>query len=282
MVSQAEKGRIFRELHHQPGAFLIPNPWDAGTARLLEMLGFTALASTSAGHAFSQGLPDNGVSLEPTLRHLADLSAATELPVSADLGNGFGIDPESIAETIRLAAAAGVVGASIEDTTGEMESPIHDLGLAIERIRSAVDVARGLSFPFTLTARADNYVVGRPDLKDTIRRLQAFQDAGADVLYAPGLKTLEEIRIVVASVDRPVNVLMGFADVAFGVAELSGLGVKRVSVGGSLARAALGAFLRASREMRECGTFSYGRDAVSSKEIDAMLQQGLSGGNEGK
>jgi 2-methylisocitrate lyase-like PEP mutase family enzyme len=276
MLSQAEKGHMFRNLHHQQRSFLIPNPWDAGTARLLEWLGFSALASTSAGYAFSQGLPDAGVSRSRVIHHLADLTAATNLPISADLENGFGDSPDVIAETIRLAAAAGVVGASIDDTTGSVNAPLHERGLATERIRAAVEAARGLNIPFTLTARADNYMVGRLDLGDTIARLQAYQDAGADVLFAPGLKTREEIATVVGSVDRPVNVMIGFPDMDLTVAELADLAVKRVSTGGSLARAALGAFLRASRELRDTGTFSYAHDAVSFKEITEMLQQALS------
>lgn len=276
MLSQAEKGRMFRDLHHQQRSFLIPNPWDAGTARLLEYLGFSALASTSAGYAFSQGLPDAGVTRDQVIHHLADLTAATDLPINADLENGFGDSPDAVAETIRLAAATGVVGASIDDTTSLANRPLHERGLATERIRAAVEAARGLNFPFTLTARADNYMVGRSDLHDTIARLQAYQDAGADVLFAPGLKTREEIAAVVGSVDRPVNVMMGFADMDLSVAELTDLGVKRVSTGGSLARAALGAFLRASRELKDSGTFFYANDAVSFKEITEMLQQALS------
>lgn len=275
MLSQAEKGRMFRDLHHQQRSFLMPNPWDAGTARLLELLGFPALASTSAGYAFSQGLPDTGVSRDQVMHHLADLAAATDLPINADLENGFGDSPGTVADTIRLAAAAGVVGASIDDTTGSVHAPLYEHGLATERIRAAVESARGLNVPFTLTARADNYMVGRSDLGDTIARLQAYQDAGADVLFAPGLKTPEEIAAVVGSVDRPVNVMMGFTDMNLTVAELANLGVTRVSTGGSLARAALGAFLRASRELRDTGTFSYAHDAVSFKEITEMLQQAI-------
>ena len=203
MLSQAEKGRLFCNLHLQQGTFLLPNPWDTGTARLLERLGFSALASTSAGYAFSQGLPDSGVGRDRVICHLAELAAATDLPVSADLENGFGDSPATVAETIRLAAAAGVVGASIDDTTGSVNAPIQPCGVAVDRIRAAVEVARGFDFPFIVTARADNYMVGCPDLGDTIKRLQAYQDAGADVLFAPGLKTREEIASVTASVDRP-------------------------------------------------------------------------------
>lgn len=271
MRDQSQKAEAFRALHAREGAFIIPNPWDAGTARLLEHLGFEALATTSAGYAFSIGQKDNTVGRERMLEHVRDIVAATDLPVSADLENGFGDDPATVAETFRLAAATGLAGASVEDSTGRPGDPIYDHGLAIERVRAATEVARALPFPFTVTARCENYLVGRPDLQDTIRRLQAYQEAGADVLYAPGLRTREDIAAVVRSVDRPVNVVMGFQGVQLSLAELAELGVKRVSVGGSLARAALGAFLRAAREMREQGTFTYAADAVSSREIAAMF-----------
>lgn len=267
-----ETARKFRQLHEQDRAFIIPNPWDIGTARLLELLGFQALASTSAGYAFSRGLPDNAIGRDQMLAHLRELAAATALPVSADLENGFGDSPDTVAETIRLAAATGIVGGSIEDATGRADDPIYAHELAVERVRAAAEAARGLPFPFTLTARAENYLVGRADLKDTIKRLQAYQDAGADVLYAPGLKSRDDIAAVLSSVDRPLNVIMGFPDVALTLEELSAMGVKRVSVGGSLARAALGAFLRAAQELRDHGTFSYAKDAISSMEINRMLR----------
>ncbi|SIT46727.1 putative carboxyvinyl-carboxyphosphonate phosphorylmutase [Paraburkholderia piptadeniae] len=271
MTSQADKARAFRALHEASDPFVIPNPWDIGSARLLEALGFKALATTSAGYAFSRGLPDNAVGREQMIRHLADLAPATNLPVSADLENGFGDAPEDAAETIRQAAAAGVVGGSIEDATGRAGDPIYAHGLAVERVRAAVEAARALPFPFTLTARAENYLVGRPDLADTIRRLQAFQEAGADVLYAPGLKTREDIAAVVSSVDRPVNVLMGMAGMPFSVEELAQMGVKRISVGGALARAALGAMMRAAKEMLERGTFTYTSEAATMKEITDLF-----------
>jgi 2-methylisocitrate lyase-like PEP mutase family enzyme len=271
MLTQVEKGRIFRSLHERDSAFIIPNPWDRGTARLLAHLGFESLATTSMGYAFSAGRPDGAIEREEMMTHLAEIASATELPVSADLENGFGDAPETAAETIRLAAAAGVVGGSIEDSTGRPGDPIYEKEHAAERIRAAVTAARSLAFPFTLTGRAENYLHGRPDLKDTIARLQAYQEAGADVLYAPGLRTKDEIAAVVSSVDRPVNVVMGLAGVQLGLAELSALGVKRVSVGSSLCRAALGAFLRAAREMREHGTFSYANEAASPREITAIF-----------
>jgi 2-methylisocitrate lyase-like PEP mutase family enzyme len=272
MPTQSEKGKLFRSLHERNHAFIIPNPWDVGTARILAHLGFEALATTSMGFAFSIGKRDYDVDREDVLKHIAALSSATDLPVSADLENGFGDAPETAAETIRLAAAAGVVGGSIEDSTGKPDSPIYEIEFAAERVRAAVEAARSLPFTFTLTARAENYLHGRPDLKDTIARLQAFQEAGADVLYAPGLNTREEIAAVVSSVDKPVNVIMGRAGARLGLAELSQMGVRRISVGSALARTALGIFLRAAREMKEHGTFDFAKDAVSPKEINPMFQ----------
>jgi 2-methylisocitrate lyase-like PEP mutase family enzyme len=271
MMTQAEKGTLFRALHHRDHAFIIPNPWDIGTARILAHMGFEALATTSMGFAFSIGKRDYHVDRQDVLKHIAALSSATDLPASADLENGFGDAPEVAAETIRLAAAAGVVGGSIEDSTGRPGDPIYEIQFAVERVRAAVEAARALPFTFTLTARAENYLHGRPDLKDTIARLQAFQEAGADVLYAPGLTNREEITAVVSSVDRPVNVLMGSRGGKFSLAELSRIGAKRISVGSALARTALGAFLRAAREMKEQGTFTFGDQAVNPKEINAMF-----------
>jgi 2-methylisocitrate lyase-like PEP mutase family enzyme len=272
MLTQAEKGKIFRALHERRGAFIIPNPYDVGTARLLAQLGFEALATTSAGYAFSLGLRDNMVGHDRMLRHVAEIVAATDLPVSADLENGFGDSPETVAETIRLAAATGLAGGSIEDSTQRTDHLLYDLELAAERIRAAAEVVRALPFVFTLTARAENYLVGRPDLKDTIKRLQAYQEAGADVLFAPGLISKQDIASVVSSLDRPVHVIMGLQGVRLSLAELSGIGVKRISVGSALARAALGAFLRASREMKTHGTFTFADEAVSYKEISAMFE----------
>lgn len=275
-MTQAEKGQAFRALHQLDRAFIIPNPWDVGTARLLAQLGFEALATTSAGYAFSVGRRDNTIDRQEILAHVSAIASATDLPVSADLENGFGDAPEHVAETIRLAAAAGLVGGSIEDATGEnatgrSDNPIYEQALAVERIRAAADAARALPFTFTLTGRAENYLHGRPDLKDTIKRLQVYQEAGADVLYAPGLTSKADIAAVVSSVDRPVNVLMGLEGVHLKLADLSALGVKRISVGSALSRAALGAFLRAAREMREHGTFKFTEEAVSFREINSMF-----------
>jgi 2-methylisocitrate lyase-like PEP mutase family enzyme len=272
MLTQAEKGQAFRALHERDGAFIIPNPWDVGTARLLAHLGFEALATTSMGYAFSVGQLDNTIDRDRMMEHLSAIASATDLPVSADLENGFGDDPETVAETIRLAAAAGVVGGSIEDSTGRPDDPIYDREQAAERIRAAAAAVRALPFAFTLTGRAENYLHGRPNLKDTITRLQAYQEAGADVLYAPGLASKDDIAAVVSSVDRPVNVLMGLRGVQLSLTDLSAIGVRRVSVGSALCRAALGAFLRAAREMREHGTFDFAREAVSPREISAMFK----------
>ncbi len=271
LPNQAEKAATFRALHERKETFIIPNPWDAGSARLLEHMGFAALATTSMGYAFSLGRCDGSLGRELTLVNAAAIVSATHLPVSADLENGFGDAPEEAAATIRAAAAAGVVGGSIEDATGRPDRPIYDLPFAAERVRAAVEAARSLPFPFTLTARAENYLHGRPDLKDTIARLQAFQEAGADVLYAPGLATREDIASVVRSVDRPVNVLMGLRGVQLSLADLHALGVRRISVGSALYRTALAAFLRAAREMQDSETFTFAADAAAPKEITPIF-----------
>ena len=264
-VSQEEKGRRFQALHERPGAFVIPNPWDAGTARILTRIGFEALTTTSAGLAFTLGRRDGdgSVTREDALANARAIVEATDLPVAADLENGYGDSPEAAAGTIRLAGEAGLVGASIEDATGDPRRPIYELARAAERIAAAAEAARAHLFPFVLVGRAENYLHGRPDLDDTIRRLQAYEAAGADVLYAPGLTAAEEIRTVCASLRKPVNVLAG---VKFSVAELAALGVRRVSVGSALTRAALAAVVRAAREMRESGTFRFAQDALTFAE----------------
>lgn len=272
MKDQAQKAAAFRALHEREGAFIIPNPWDLGSAQLLAHLGFEALATTSAGYAFSVGRRDGAVNRDEVLEHARTLASATDLPVSADLENGFGDDPGTVAETFRLAPATGLAGASIEDYSGRLDDPIYEIELAAERVRAAVEAVRSLPFPFTVTGRAENYLRGRPDLADTIRRLQAYQEAGADVLYAPGLRSREDIVEVVRSVDRPVNVVMGLQGVQLSLAELSEIGVKRISVGSALARTALGAFLRAAREMREHGTFTFAADAISMRDITALFE----------
>jgi len=274
MLTQSEKGTAFRELHQRPRAFAIPNPWDAGTARLLAHLGFEALATTSMGFALFTGRPDNTVGREESMEHIATIARATNLPVSADLENGYDDSPDAVAETIVLAAAAGAVGGSIEDATGHADHPIYEKEFAAERIRAAAEAARALPFAFTLTGRAENYLHGRPDLNDTIGRLQAYQEAGADVLYAPGLMSREDIAAVVSSVDRPVNVVMGLQGVQLSVDELSAIGVRRISVGSALARTALGAFLRAAREMREQGTFTFAKDAACAAPAILAVRSG--------
>jgi 2-methylisocitrate lyase-like PEP mutase family enzyme len=273
MPTQAQKASAFQSLHQRDHAFLIPNPWDAGTAVLLAHLGFEALATTSAGYAFSQGLPDKAIGREKMMLHVAAISSATDLPVSGDLENGFGDSPETVAQTILLAAAAGLVGGSIEDSPSEPDAPVYEFAHAVDRVRAAAETARGLPFPFTLTARAENFLCGRPDLSDTIHRLQAFQEAGADVLYAPGLSRIEDIATLVKSVDRPVNVLMGPGQLS--LAELSALGARRLSVGSGLCRAALGAFLNCARKLRERGTLTLPKDAVTFSAIDEIFARAL-------
>jgi 2-methylisocitrate lyase-like PEP mutase family enzyme len=273
--SQQARAAALKTLHERSGIFVIPNPWDAGSARMLAALGFEALATTSAGLAFSLGKPDGqgAVTREETLENARTIIAATPLPVSADLENGYGDDPSACAETILLAARAGLAGGSIEDATGHPEDPIYDFDLSVERVRAAVQAARSLPFPFTLTARAENLIYGRPDLKDTIRRLEAYADAGADVLFAPGLRTKEEIDAVVKAVaPRPVNVVVGLGSTSFSLDELGSLGVKRVSLGSALARAAYGAFFQAAEEIHEKRKFSLLSGAKPYGEFNALFK----------
>jgi 2-methylisocitrate lyase-like PEP mutase family enzyme len=255
MPDQASTARRFLELHVPGRPLLLPNPWDQGSARLLSSLGFEALATTSSGFAATLGRLDGSVTRSEAVAHAATIVAATELPVSADLENGFADDPAGVADTLALAIGAGLAGCSIEDFTGSPDDPIYDLGLAAERIRAAAEVAHRGPVHLVLTARAENYLHGRPDLADTIARLQAYQEAGADVVYAPGLRRLEDIRQLVASVDRPVNVLAlpGVPPVP----ELAAAGVSRVSVGGAFAFAAAGAVVEAASELRQAGTYGY-------------------------
>jgi 2-methylisocitrate lyase-like PEP mutase family enzyme len=266
---QFRKAQAFRALHVRAGAFIIPNPWDAGTARVLTSVGFEALATTSAGLAFALGRKDGTATLEETLANSRDIVEATNLPVAADLENGFGDNPEFVAETIRLAAATGLVGGSIEDATGDQENPIYDFNFAVERVAAAVEAARGLDFPFTLTARAENFLHGRADLDDTIRRLQAFEKAGADVLFAPGLPHVEAVGQVCASLRRPVNAI---ANAAFTLKQLADAGVKRVSTGSALSRAALQAVLDAAQEMKETGRFDFAGGILSHAKANAFMR----------
>lgn len=272
--SPADKAAAFKALHERPGIFVVPNPWDAGSAKMLESLGFEAMATTSAGLAFSLGKPDGQavVSRDETLSNAQSIVQATQLPVSADLENGYGEAPGTCAETILLAAKMGLCGGSIEDTTGRPDDPIYPFDLSVRRVQAAVKAARSLSIPFILTARAENLIYGRPDLPDTIRRLQAYAEAGADVLFAPGLTTKEEITAVVTAVaPKPVNVIMGLSHAGFSLKDLAALGVRRVSLGSSLARAAYGSFLHAAKEVREQGTFTFAEGAVSYKTINDLF-----------
>lgn len=268
------RAEAFSALHQRDGIFVLPNPWDAGSARILETFGFKALATTSAGLAYSLGKPDGHatVTREETLRNAQSIIAATQLPISADLENGYGDDPEACAETILLAAQAGLAGGSIEDATGRPNDPIYPFAQAVARVKAAVAAARSLPYPFTLTARAENLIHGRPDLPDTIKRLEAFAAAGADVLYAPGLRTPEEITAVVRAVaPRPVNVVMGFSGGDFSLRQLEDLGVKRVSLGSSLSRAAFGAFFRAIEEVLQKGTFGFADDAKPYGDLNKLF-----------
>jgi 2-methylisocitrate lyase-like PEP mutase family enzyme len=267
---QYRRGVAFRDLHAGPGAFVIPNPWDAGSARILSGLGFRALATTSAGIAYGLGLPDgaNRVGRDEALDNARAIVAATPLPVSADLESGYCEDPAGIAETIRLAAEAGLVGGSIEDATGWPQAPIRPLAEAVERVTVAVRAARALPFPFLVTARAENFLYGVRDLDDTITRLQAFEAAGADVLYAPFLPGLDAIATVCAAVTRPVNVVV---TAALTVDGLAAAGVRRISLGSGLARSALGQLIRDARQITEQGTFSFLADALPYPEANKVM-----------
>lgn len=274
MRTQAEKARSFRALHERPGIFIMPNPWDAGTAKLLASLGFEALATTSLGFASSRGCLDGTRALgrEELLANCREIAAATDLPVSADLENGYADDPEEAAAIIRLAAEAGVVGGSIEDASGDPANPIYDFDFAVARVAAAVRAARALPFPFTLTARAENYWHGRPDLDDTIKRLRAFAEVGADVLFAPGVRDLDTIRRIAGAVPKPVNVVMGLADPAITVPQLAEAGVKRISVGGALLRLAYAAMRDAALAMRDTGSFKWVHDILPGKDLKTIFR----------
>ena len=276
MATQHEKAETFRALHAADSTFVIPNPWDAGTAAVLAGLGFKALATTSSGLAFVLGRADGtrAVTREDALANARDIVNATDLPVNGDLENCYADDPEEAAATIAMAAEAGLVGCSIEDYSGDANTGIYDFELSVNRVRAAVAAARALPFPFTLTARAENLIRGRDDLDDTIRRLQAFEEAGADVLYAPGLNDVDSIRAVTSSVSKPVNALATPANTHLTLADYAAAGARRVSLGGTLARVASGAFLRSAREIAEHGTFTSGQGAGSMGELNALLEQG--------
>jgi 2-methylisocitrate lyase-like PEP mutase family enzyme len=271
-ASQSEKADRFRALHQAPGAFVIPNPWDAGSARVLAGLGFRALATSSGASAGVLGRRDGPVTRDEMLVHARSIVAATELPVSADMEKGFGDAPAIVAETVRLAAEAGLVGGSIEDATGDKDRPQYDIGHATERIAAAVDAARALPFAFTLTARAENFLRGNPDLDDTIRRLQAFERAGADVLFAPGLPDLAAVRAVCGAVSKPVNFMVGIRGKSFTVADLEAAGVKRISLATFLYRAAMTGLIGAAREVKDAGTFGYLDHSITTPELNAFMQ----------
>lgn len=268
MDTNRSRGTVFRQLHEREGAFVIPNPWDVGSARILASLGFEALATTSAGHAYSLGLREGFVARAEVLAHCRAMADATDLPVSADLEKGFGDSPESVFQTVQAAAETGVAGCSIEDYTGRKEQPIYDFGLAVERVEAAVQATRALPDDFVLTARCENLRWGHNDLDDTIRRLQAFEDAGADVLYAAALQDLDSIRRVCASLTKPVNVLMGLPGAVFSVAQLADLGVKRISVGSALARLSFASLIDAAREIEDSGTFRFAANAIGFSELE--------------
>lgn len=274
MCTSQEKAAAFRELHERPGAFVIPNPWDAGTARLLASLGFEALATTSLGLANMLGRPDSAVTRAEVIANCRAIVEATDLPMNVDLENGFAHEPKEAAEAIRLAAEAGASGGSIEDSTGDDKDPIYAFDLAVARVKAASEVAHAQPVPFLLTARAENLINGRKDMGDTIRRLKAYADAGADVLYAPGLRNVAEVREVVAAVSRPVNVVTGWLDPDITVAQLAEAGAKRISVGGALSRLALATFMAAGRAMKEQGSFAWMRDMLSFADTQRLLGEG--------
>jgi 2-methylisocitrate lyase-like PEP mutase family enzyme len=271
-ANQSDKASRFRALHQGPGAFVIPNPWDAGSARILAGLGFRALATSSGASAGILGRRDGKVTRDEALAHAHAIVTATDLPVSADLEKGFGDSPEAAAETIRLAAGVGLVGGSIEDATGNPDRPLYDIGHAAERVAAAVQAARALPFAFTLTARAENFLRGNPDLDDTIKRLRAFEQAGADVLFAPGLPDLAAVRTVCAALSKPFNFMVGIKGKSFTVAELEAAGVRRISLATSLYRAALSGLLNAAREVKDKGTFGYLDSSVATPELNGFMQ----------
>ena len=271
-ATQSEKAARFRTLHEGPGAFVIANPWDAGSARILAALGFQALATSSGASAGILGRRDGRVTRDEALAHARAIVAATDLPVSADLEKGFGDAPAVAADTIRLAAGVGLVGGSIEDATGDKARPLYDLGHAVERVAAAAEAARALPFPFTLTARAENFLRGNPDLDDTIRRLQAFERAGADVLFAPGLPDLASVRAVCAAVSKPFNFMAGIKGKSFTVPELEAAGVRRISLATSLYRAAVTGLLDAAREVKDRGTFGYLDRTLTTPELNGFMR----------
>ena len=277
MTTRADKAAAFRALHEKPGVFIIPNPWDAGTARLLAGLGFEALATTSLGVANMHGSLDGSVTRDLVIANTRDIVEATDLPVNVDLENGFAHEPEAAAEAIRLSAEAGAAGGSIEDYTGDKKTTIYDFDLSVARVRAAVKVARAQPVPFMVTACAENLIRGRTDMADTIRRLQAYEEAGADVLYAPGLRNLAEVKQVASAVKRPLNVVTGWLDPDITAAQLGEVGAKRISVGGALSRLALATFVNAGRAMKEQGSFAWMPQMLGFAEMQRLLGAGAGG-----
>ena len=271
-MTQQEKAVRFQSLHRGPGAFVIPNPWDGGSARILAGLGFQALATSSGAAAGVLGRRDGRISRDEALAQVRVIVAATDLPVSADLEKGFGDAPAVVAETVRLAAQAGLVGCSIEDASGDKDKPLYDLAFATERVKAAAQAASAVGFPFTLTARSENFLRGNPDLQDTIRRLQAFEKAGAEVLFAPGLPDLESIRQVCQSVSKPVNFMAGIKGKSFSVAELEKAGVRRISLATSLYRAAMTGLVQAATEVKEKGSFGYLERSLATPDLNRFMQ----------
>ncbi|MBI2813123.1 MAG: isocitrate lyase/phosphoenolpyruvate mutase family protein [Opitutae bacterium] len=271
-ITQAEKAKRFRALHAAPGIFVIPNPWDAVSARLLVARGFTALATSSAAAAALLGKADNTITRDEALAHARLIAGVVDVPVSADLENGFGAATATVAETIRLAAGAGLAGGSIEDSSGDPVHPLYDLNLAVERVAAAGEAARSTGLGFVLTARTENLLHDVGGLDETVRRLQAYERAGADVLFAPGLRKLEDIRAVCAAVKKPVNFMGGMKGMNFTVAELAAAGVKRISLAASLYRAALTGVDAAAREIRDQGTFTYASRILTSDEVRPLLR----------
>ena len=273
-MNQKQKAEAFKALHEAPGMFVIPNPWDAGSAKFLAGFGFKALTTTSAGLAWVIGKPDGGVTREDSLANAKMIIEAVDLPVAADLENGFGDRPEDAALTIRMAADVGLVGGSIEDYSGDRDKPIYDFGLAVERVAAAAEAAHALDFPFQFVARAENFIHRNPDLDDTIRRLQAYERAGADVLFAPFLPTLDAIRTVCQSVTKPVNVVMGPKELTHTLADLEACGVKRLSVGGNFARVAYTAVRKAAEELLGPGSFNFGKGTLTTADLNKVMTGG--------
>ncbi len=271
-VTRMEKATHFRALHERPGAFVIPNPWDVASTRILEGLGFEAIATSSAASACAMGRRDGALTRDEAFAHARMIVNATDLPVSADLERGFGDAPDTVAETVRLAAGTGLVGCTIEDTTGNHDRPLYDFDLAVERIAAAAQAASELDFPFILTARAHNLMYQNPSLDQTIRRLQAFESAGADVLFAPGLPDLDAVRAVCSALSKPVNFMVGIKGKSFSVAEVAAAGVKRISLATSLYRAAMSGFLEAASEVKHSGRFHFVDGCATTQDLWKLMR----------